>query len=270
MVSLVLACRDEQKDTLVAALWERRTLGIQEEDLPGGECLLHAFFDREDPALAREFAAYQPVWRAHEDRDWEQVFRDSWEPMEIGERLWLAPAWRQEAAPAGRLRVTIHPGLGYGTGRHQSTRLSLEALEEHLRPGEAVLDLGCGTGILAAAARRLGAGKVVACDIDPEAVAAAAGNFAADGLEIPLFTGSARSIRAASFDLALANINAATIAHLAGDLRRIVRRAVILAGFRDQDRGVLATRLSGAGLEVRREYQMQEWRAVLAVPAGGR
>ncbi len=77
-----------------------------------------------------------------------------------------------------------------------------------------------------------------------------------------------RSIVSASFDLVLANINAATIAQLAGDLRRIARRAVILAGFRDQDREVMAGRLGAAGLAIRQEYQMQAWLAVLAVPGG--
>lgn len=268
MVSLILACREEQKDQLIADLWERATLGIREEDLPGSECLLHAFFDREDPALAEAFATHRPEWRTHEDRDWVAMFQDAWEPMECGKRILLAPEWSEDQVPPGRTRVTIHPGLGYGTGRHQSTRLSLEALEEQLAPGDTVLDLGCGAGILASAALRLGAGRVVACDIDPEAVTAASRNFVSDGLEIPAFIGSARSIRGGAFDLVLANINAATISHLAADLRRIARRAVILAGFTDCDRQVLATRLGAAGLEIRREYAMQEWLCAVAAPGG--
>ncbi len=266
MVSLILECRQPQKDELIASLWGHSTLGIREEDLPGGDCLLHAFFDAEDPALETAFAAHHPAWQQHEDRDWVETFHNAWEPMEIGSRIYLVPEWRHDTAPAGRTRVTIHPGFGYGTGRHQSTRLSLEALEEHLKPGESVLDLGCGAGILASAALRLGAGRVAACDIDPEAVTAAHRNFAADGLDIPSFIGSARSIQSASFDLIVANINAATISHLAADLCRIARRGVILAGFTEQDRSALTTRLGAAGLEIRREYQMQEWLCMSATP----
>jgi ribosomal protein L11 methyltransferase len=259
MVSLIVECLQSEKDELIAALWERATLGIREEDFPGGAARLHAFFDAQDPALSEAFARFHPQWEQQEDRDWVQAFQDAWEPVEIGESLYLVPEWRDDPAPEGRTRVVIHPGFGYGTGRHQSTRLSLEALENVVQSGDAVLDLGCGAGILASAAMMLGAGNVTACDIDLEAVTAAAKNFAADGVAIPAFVGSARSIRSASFDLLVANINAATISQLAVDLRRITRGSAILAGFTDYDRDILTGRLRTAGFQVRQESQMQEW-----------
>lgn len=259
MVSLILECPLDRKDELIAELWDYSTLGIREEDLPGTTARLHAFFPDEDPALAEAFAAYHPTWFHHEDRDWVETFHDAWEPTEVGRRLWLVPDWRTDPPPAGRISLPIHPGFGYGTGRHQTTRLALEAIEDHLIPGEAVLDLGCGTGILASAARLLGAGTVIACDIDPEAVTAAHQNFRADHQPIPLFIGSARSLRDAQFDLLIANINAATITHLAADLRRITRRAAIVGGFTTYDRDVLTQRLHRAGFRIEAEYQSEEW-----------
>jgi len=155
-----------------------------------------------------------------EPRDWVQSARDLMQPMEVGARFFLAPEWRDDPAPAGRLRIAVNPGMAFGTGVHETTRLCLEALEETVRPGMAVLDVGTGSGILAKAAGLLGAGKVYACDTDPVAVEIA-------GLG---FVGSADAVAAECVDVVTANITPEAITALAPDLVRVLRpRGVLLA-----------------------------------------
>src|ERR1700720_323256 len=127
-----------------------------------------------------------------EDRD--LLIAELWEQ---GSRFFLVPAWRDDPAPAGRFRITVNPGMAFGTGVHETTQLCLEALEKYLTPGMTVLDVGTGSGILAEAARLLGARFVYACDTDPVAV-----QIAGHG-----FVGSVDAIAGASVDLVVANIS---------------------------------------------------------------
>ena len=99
-----------------------------------------------------------------------QSARDLLQPMEVGERFYLVPEWRDDPTPPGRFRIAVNPGMAFGTGVHETTRLCLEALEHYVRPGMRVLDVGTGSGILARAATLLGAERAYACDTDPIAV----------------------------------------------------------------------------------------------------
>ncbi len=159
--------------------------------------------------------------------DWEQVSRDAWPPLPVGERLYLVTPWSQAATPEGRLRLEIEPGMACGTGRHPATQLCLEALERHLQPGSLVLDVGTGSGILAQAAGLLGA-RAVGCDVDSESI-----QVACRRPDLALFTGSADAVRSASVDLVVANIDSATIERLAGELKRVGKpgATLILSGF---------------------------------------
>jgi ribosomal protein L11 methyltransferase len=103
-----------------------------------------------------------------EDRDWVRATQAQFAPLEVGRRLWIGASWH--TAPASRAIVRVDPGLAFGTGSHPSTRLVLQYLEQQIHGGEHVLDYGCGSGILAIAAARLGASRVEAVDIDPQAV----------------------------------------------------------------------------------------------------
>src|SRR6266404_7955125 len=170
---------------LLADLYDAGTLGIIDHDYE-----LEAFF--EDREAAARFGEAHPA----DDRDWVQHTQDAWPPLLVGEKFFLVAPWRTEPTPPGRFRLEISPGLQCGTGQHPCTRLCLEAMEQIVRPGDAVLDVGTGSGILSIAAKLLGAGRVVACDIDPDAAKV-----------VPFFVGSVNAVRSDSFDVVLANIN---------------------------------------------------------------
>lgn len=231
MYSVFLESTTADKDLLSAELWDLGATGIVERDLPGGGVELQAFFS-ELVSLPLPFAA-QARWQKEADVNWVQVFQEHWQPFTVGERWFLAPEWRSDPAPPGRLRLTIHPGRACGTGWHPATQLSLIAMERHLLPGDAVLDLGTGSGILSQAAALLGARRVIACDIDFEAVRVAAQNLAA--APVALFTGSARALRDKALDFAVANINAEAIVALVDEIARVTRRCAAVAGFPERD-----------------------------------
>src|SRR3954451_8180770 len=148
MFSLEIDCDPEDRDLLIAELWEEGSEGIVELS----PSLVRAFFD--DPADRRALHARFPGAREREEeqRDWVQSARDLLQPMEVGRRFYLVPEWRDDPAPAGRFRIAVNPGMAFGTGVHETTRLCIEALEEFLQPGMTVLEVGTGSGILAQAA----------------------------------------------------------------------------------------------------------------------
>ena len=216
MFSLEIECDPDDRELLIADLWDHHSAGIVELS----NSRVRAFFeDNEDrDELLQLFPG--STWRVEANRDWVQSARDLLQPMEVGARFYLAPAWRDDPTPAGRFRIVVNPGMAFGTGVHETTQLCLEALEEFVKPGDRVLDVGTGSGILAQAAALLGAGKVYACDTDPVAV-----EIAGNG-----FVGSVDAVATASVDLVVANINPEAIVRIAPDLVRVLRpNGIVLA-----------------------------------------
>lgn len=138
--------------------------------------------------LGRIYPLGDVVVRPLAEEDWANAWKASYRPLRVGRRFWIVPAWERDAVQVGPddVPIILDPGMAFGTGLHPSTQLCLMVMEDVARPGQRVLDAGCGSGILSIAAARLGAASVDAFDIDPIAVTATQENAALNDLPVPI------------------------------------------------------------------------------------
>jgi ribosomal protein L11 methyltransferase len=235
--------------------------------LPAG-----ADLSRRRRALRRQLAALAlPVvvrsrWLS--EQDWAHVWKEFFPVLRVSSRLVVCPTWRSYRPREGEAVVRLDPGMAFGTGQHPTTLMCLRALEELLRPGMDVLDLGTGSGILALAAARLGAASVLALDIDLQAVAAARDNVRLNrlGAVVQVEEGGLDGAARAAFDLAMANINAAVIVEMAPALAEVLRAGgvLVVAGFSAESAERVVGALTSTGLVVERTLADGDWRALVA------
>jgi ribosomal protein L11 methyltransferase len=203
--------------------------------------------------------------RAVGEDEWEEAWKRHFTLMRIGRRVVIKPTWIEYTPAAGEIVVEIDPGMAFGTGHHQTTRMCLEALENEIRTGDKVLDFGCGSGILGITALKLGASIVVALDVDPVAVRVARENFRANGLrhQVRLAKGTlpGRLAENGRFDLVLANINAHVIEQAALHLSATLRLGgtLVASGILEGQAMVLRGLLEAAGFVFSRKLQQDDW-----------
>lgn len=212
-----------------------------------------------------------PQWRLVNDEDWAQAWKAHYRPLRIGRRLLVRPQWIAHEVADDELEIVLDPGMAFGTGTHPSTQLCLQALERHVRAGDQVLDLGCGSGILAIAAARLGATDVLALDKDPVAVQAARQNFAlnACAARVCARLGSLNALQDATqgFDLIVVNILAQVITQLCEEgLARVLRPGGhgIFSGLIHDQAVEVEAALCRAGLSPVGRLQQDDWIALVA------
>ena len=199
------------------------------------------------------------------EEDWQNSWKSHFDLLKVGQRLVIKPSWIDYQPSANELVVEIDPGMAFGTGYHPTTYTCLEAIDQLVHSGSSVLDLGTGSGILAIAAVRLGAEKVVAMDIDSQAVKAARQNFrrTRTSRRVTLIQGSLphATVPAGQFDLAVANISARAICGRAPFIVSALRPAGVLVAsgmMRDQSPQVVDS-LTELGCSVSQEWSRDEW-----------
>lgn len=185
------------------------------------------------------------------EQDWVRLTQSQFEPIRVNERLWIVPSWHAAPDP-GAINLELDPGLAFGTGSHPTTRLCLEWLCARMRDDASVLDYGCGSGILAIAAARLGAGRVTGVDIDENALLAAAGNAERNGVTLQLVH-SAQPLDM-QFDIVVANILTNPLCVLAPLLAERTRPGGLIALS-----GILAAQVGQVRQAYRSAFDLGVW-----------
>lgn len=193
----------------------------------------------------------EAAWERVEPRDWNTAWKAGFDPVTVGDVAVVAP-WHPQDTGA-RITLVIEPAQAFGTGHHETTTACLAALQDLDLQGLSVLDVGTGTGVLALAAKALGAGDVVGVDNDPLATEAATLNAARNGLAVDVVHGSVPVPGSRQFDVVIANIDTVTLAGLARDLvRHLAPGGVFIGSGVSNERSDEAVEaLSAAGLAVR-------------------
>jgi ribosomal protein L11 methyltransferase len=191
------------------------------DDVPWERARVVALFPEDANVVAATAAALraaqaasigEPRFERLEDADWVALTQRQFAPIRVGERLWIVPSWH-EAPDPGAMNIALDPGAAFGTGSHPTTRLCLAWLEHNVRPGDRVIDYGCGSGILGIAALKLGAAHATGVDIDPLALEAARYNSRVNGVALEVI-GADRAVAGAAH-ITIANILANPLRMLA-------------------------------------------------------
>lgn len=213
----------------------------------------------------------QPAYHTLEAEDWSHAWKKHYQPLRIGRRLLIRPLWIDVAPAPDDVEIALDPGMAFGTGTHPTTQLCLESLERLIEPAQDVLDLGSGSGILAIAAAKLGARKVLALDIDPVAVEATLGNARANGVARKIIAecGGLECVLggARRFDLLIVNILARVILQLAEQrLGETVKPGgiAIFSGIIDTQLAEVEAALRRTGLDPYARHQQGDWMLVEA------
>jgi ribosomal protein L11 methyltransferase len=278
-VEVTVDVGEEATEALTNFLWELGAVGVVEETIVDTPARLRAFFpapvDRD--ALAGRVDTYLDGLRAlgldagrHArleplaDADWAAAWREHFRPIAVGRTLLVAPPW-DIPATSDRIVLAIEPGRAFGTGHHGTTAGCLELLETLVatdRP-KRVIDLGTGSGILAIAAAKLGVAEVLACDTDPDAVAATVSNAERNGIAAGLHAvvADAASLAAEPAPLVLANLLASAHRALAARYRDLVAAggALVLGGLLDAEAEAITAALAAHGIRLEATRSLEGW-----------
>lgn len=220
----------------------------------------------------------EPAFRELKEEDWAQAWKQQYHRLHVGERIVIVPAWEAYRPAEGEVVIRLEPGMAFGTGLHPTTRLCLEALEEVTAPGSAVLDVGTGSGVLAIAAAKLGAGSVLAVDADPVAVQVAGENVAANSVQgqvtvrhasLPGGEAVPRHFEVdglalldeGEYDLVLINILAPVIAGMAPALAARTKKGgrLVAAGLIEGQEEDVVGALRAQGFSIQGRSQEKDW-----------
>jgi ribosomal protein L11 methyltransferase len=253
----------------------------EEPPIPTGNPVIRAFLPANDRVEEEISGIESDLWhlqafdlspigalerRNVEEEDWAHGWKEHFHPLKIG-RVVIKPSWREWAGSPGEIVVELDPGMAFGTGLHPTTKLMIEGLQDRVRPGMEVLDLGTGSGILAIPAARLDA-RVTALDISDVAVEVARENVAINNVaaHVSVAEGTIDAVAGRRFDLILANIIASVLVDIAPDLARALKPGgeVLASGIIDERVDLVCTALTAAGLEITNAVREGDWWLLVA------
>lgn len=203
-------------------------------------------------------------WKYVEDQDWENEWKKEYKAFKISDRVVICPSWESYDADEHDVVVSLDPGSAFGTGTHETTSTCAVILDDVIKGGEKVLDLGTGSGILAIICKKLGAGNVDAVDIDPLAVEVAVDNCEINGCpDIDCYVGELKDVKSSDYDIIVANIIADVIAAIACDIpsRLAPGGKFICSGIINTKKDKVEEALAEAGFKILRVEEKNDWMA---------
>ncbi len=267
----------EDYSDLEEAAWEIAHIDLIDEELlkkDRSKATVHIYISPEEsPAEAVAFLSerYNAEGIKHEidlsvcrNQDWENNWKEYFKPMVVGEKLLIRPVWDNDYDPQGRTVLDIEPGLAFGSGGHDTTRLCLETLEKHISTETELLDIGCGSGILGVAGLLLGAKSATGVDIDELAVKTARENGKMNGFEEPKFTvfqGNLTDKVSGKYDVVVANIVADIIVMFTKDVGNFLKEdgLYITSGIIDTRESDVLEAFEKYGFEVVGRHESSGW-----------
>lgn len=201
------------------------------------------------------------------EEDWANTWKQYYKPSKVGEKIVVKPIWEEYEAKDGELVVDLDPGMAFGTGTHETTRMCIQALERYVKEESTVFDVGCGSGILAIAAAKLGAKLAVGVDLDPVAVESSIENVGYNNLKnIEILHGNLVEVIDGKADIVVANIIAEIICILVDDVKKALNKdgIFITSGIIHERRQMVIDKLEQEGFEVMEVNKDGEWNCIVA------
>ena len=201
------------------------------------------------------------------EKDWADTWKQYYKPVLVGERIVVKPIWEEYEPKGNELVVELDPGMAFGTGTHETTRMCIQALEKYVKEESTVFDVGCGSGILAIAAAKLGAKLAVGVDLDPVAVESSIENVGYNNLNnIEILHGNLVEVIDGKADIVVANILAEIICILTDDVKRVMKDGgvFITSGIIHDRVDMVCEKLEATGFEVIEKNRDGEWNCIVA------
>lgn len=201
------------------------------------------------------------------EEDWANTWKQYYKPSKVGEKIVVKPIWEEYEEKEGELVVNLDPGMAFGTGTHETTRMCIQALEKYVKEESTVFDVGCGSGILAIAAAKLGAKLAVGVDLDPVAVESSIENVGYNNLNnIKILHGNLVEVIDGKADIVVANILAEIICILTDDVKRVMKDGgvFITSGIIHDRVDMVCEKLEATGFEVIEKNRDGEWNCIVA------
>jgi len=278
MIEVAIEAEEELRDRIVALLGQLGFEGFWED---GSVLRSYISESRWTPAMpdevertvnliTRSSRSTRPAitTRRIQEQNWNEEWEKTIRPIHVSERTVITPSWHPYVSAPGELVLTIDPKMSFGTGYHESTRLILRLLEQNIRTGDSVLDMGTGTGVLAIAAVKLGAAQATGVDVDEWSYDNACENARLNHVEdrITILHGDITATPAGPFTLILANIQRTVLLEMLPVLVHRLREGgrLLLAGLLREDREIMMEHLRREGMTLSGELSENEWIAIAA------
>ncbi len=277
-LSLTIECPLETRELLIPYLWKLGTTGCIESDEELTSYFPLAEWESEGSKLFQEYSDRLKAeghsilsikTKILDDKDWNEEWEKSIQPVEASERIVITPSWATPTLKPNQIAIIIDPKMSFGTGYHETTRLMIRMLDKSLTPGMKVLDVGTGTGVLAITAVKLGASQAIGIDNDEWSFENANENITKNSVDgkVTIRLGSLGNVTELGFDIVLVNIHYRVIVEMMEELVEFLspKGFMLISGMLESDETDMRDLMQKSGIEVEEILQEGEWIGIIGV-----